>query len=301
MFNKFFKFLASKYKETVQYTFFVGTLTIGFSYFVACGAQMYKVSLEGDTSPPKSARVNQGENGDELLGIHAVHGWNILPVNVSVGQKFSSIQQKQVLAAMRLWEWAVGKQIFVYQGLDSSKDGDNYIDLYSSLDDRKNTFLMDLNWAKTKKKKEVLATTIWDTDTNDSRAIATADIRYNNEYYVFGNALVERSQGSRVIVDMFSLALHEIGHFLGLSHVNTVSDKDSVMNPSLFIGEGLTTRILSRGDIERIQTIYGCSGNACDINYLLDSQKDFQKKLEDEYQAGPGSGSSTSLSKISLN
>ena len=69
----------------------------------------------------------------------------------------------------------------------------------------------------------------------------------------------------RLVVDMESLALHELGHLLGLSHVDQSLDRYSIMNPSLLIGEGLITRNISRGDIARLQKIYGCAGTACDI------------------------------------
>ena len=72
---------------------------------------------------------------------------------------------------------------------------------------------------------------------------------------------------------MQSLAIHELGHLLGLAHVEEGVDPVSVMNPSLFIGEGLTARKLSRGDITRIQTIYGCEGSACDIDSLIEQQE----------------------------
>ena len=80
-----------------------------------------------------------------------------------------------------------------------------------------------------------------------------------------GDSYVERSTPSREVADMQSLATHEIGHKIGLAHVSPEEDPHSIMNPSLYIGEGLANRKLSRGDIERIQKIYGCEGAACDI------------------------------------
>jgi hypothetical protein len=69
---------------------------------------------------------------------------------------------------------------------------------------------------------------------------------------------------NREIVDMQSLALHEIGHLLGLSHVSPDIDSSSIMNPTLYIGTGLASRSLSLGDVERIQKIYSCEGKSCD-------------------------------------
>jgi hypothetical protein len=46
-------------------------------------------------------------------------------------------------------------------------------------------------------------------------------------------------------------------------------DSLSVMNPTLFIGEGLSNRRLSEGDIKRVQSIYGCEGIACNVEAVL--------------------------------
>jgi predicted Zn-dependent protease len=87
---------------------------------------------------------------------------------------------------------------------------------------------------------------------------------------LLGDSLQLTATESKEVVDMQSLALHELGHLLGLTHVESDIDQLSVMNPNLFIGEGLTTRKLSRGDVLRIQQIYGCDGEACDIDAVME-------------------------------
>ena len=147
-------------------------------------------------------------------------------------------------------------------------NGDSFTDLYSSLTDDINGQYLDDDWNKTKKPTYVLATTIWNNGP-DYSLITKADIRFNNEHYIIGNSLTNSASDTKEVVDMQSLALHELGHFLGLAHIDTDVDSLSIMNPSLFIGEGLTSRRLSRGDIERIQLVYGCEGKACDIEKLM--------------------------------
>ena len=68
---------------------------------------------------------------------------------------------------------------------------------------------------------------------------------------------------------MESLALHELGHLLGLSHVPADTDPYSIMNPTLYIGEGLANRKISKDDIELIQRVYGCEGDSCDVDALF--------------------------------
>ena len=167
---------------------------------------------------------------------------------------------------MRTWELAVGKKIFSFEGIHSQTDGDTFDDLYSSLDDSVNGHYLDNYWDKTGKPTYVLATTIWDNVGSDYKKIDTADIRFNGDFYVIGDSLTAVPEGQKQVVDMETLALHELGHLLGLAHVSPSVDYDSIMNPSLYIGEGLHNRILSVGDLTRIQKIYGCEGLACDVD-----------------------------------
>jgi len=114
-----------------------------------------------------------------------------------------------------------------------------------------------------------LATTIWDNDPNDPDKILTADIRFNSDFYNIGDSLSGKNPSEKEMVDMQTLALHELGHLLGLAHIDSSIDPQSIMNPSVFIGEGLANRRLSKGDIERIQKIYGCIGESCAVEKIL--------------------------------
>ncbi|KAL2892501.1 Metalloendoproteinase 4-MMP [Bienertia sinuspersici] len=71
---------------------------------------------------------------------------------------------------------------------------------------------------------------------------------------------------SRVAVDLESVALHEIGHLLGLAHSNV---KQSVMYPSLKPRE--KKLMLKFDDIEGVQHLYGSNPNFT-IGALLESE-----------------------------
>jgi len=252
-----------------------------FITFVACGSQLYQVSLHGDSGSRQSAtQRNSGSTGGALMGsgpegnadpksanfgLHAPGGWHTMPIHYRLDKSMPSQQIAQIQKAMHTWEIATGKTLFVFDGLHQGVTGNSFKDLYSSLDDEINGLYSDENWAKTGKPTVVLATTIWDNDTADASKILTADIRYNDAYYVFGDALVIKPLGSREVVDLQTVATHELGHFLGLIHVDANVDSHSIMVASLYIGQGLTTRAISAGDITRIQKIYGCSGTACNV------------------------------------
>ncbi|NBX16089.1 MAG: hypothetical protein EBR09_01860 [Proteobacteria bacterium] len=237
----------------------VSTLMGGF---VACGAQSYRISVHGADEDkidrPNTASSGSNLNVGSLKGVHSAAGWKrSLPIRFVTSSEINPEVVKQLQTAMKSWELAVGKQLFAYDGAETKKGAD-FRQLYEPLGDGKNGNYLDFNWFKaTGKSNTVLATTIWENSPQDPSAIVKADIRYNAEFYVFGNSLEEFSEGKRVIVDMESLALHELGHLLGLTHVKETEDKFSVMNPSLFIGEGMITRKLSNGDITRIRSVYG--------------------------------------------
>lgn len=193
-------------------------------------------------------------------------------------------QQKAGLeAAMKTWEIAVGKQLFQFSGVHENVDGDSFPNLYSSLGDAINGNYLDKDWRKTGKPDVVLATTIWNNSPGDAAAIDTADIRFNVQDYVLGDSLrikgqyVESTGQYMDPVDMQTLALHELGHLLGLTHVSSDNDPVSIMNPYVYIGDGLTNRHLSEGDIERIQKIYGCLGAACDVRRAIELVMEFTK------------------------
>ena len=255
---------------------YLGGLTgIGFifSSFVACGTGLYKVSVKEDFDSSKAASVMPAsvDKSSTLYGIHAPQGWQKLPIAFRFDPDLNENQKVQLMAAMKRWEWAVGKTIFSFDGIHQGVTGDTFKDLYSSLNDNVNGNYLDANWEKTQKPEYVLATTIWSNGV-DYATITKADLRFNEEYYVIGDSLEEKAQGKKEVVDMQSLALHELGHFLGLGHVEEDVDSLSIMNPTLFVGEGLTTRKLAKSDIERIQQIYGCQGDACNIDGLIKAQ-----------------------------
>jgi len=257
-------------KYALKYGFVVASILFLFANFVACGSQFYQVTMKDDFQEEKLSQEALDPNSQQY-GIHALNGWYELPINFRFGQNLNEVQKKALKTAMKSWEDAVGQTLFSYQGIHTGVTGDSFGDLYSSLNDNINGNYLDYNWKKTSKPTVVLATTIWNNLSTDRSQIADADIRFNDENYIIGDSLYMTGTDDKNIVDMESLALHELGHLLGLAHVEADVDPNSIMNPHLYIGEGLTSRKISRGDILRIQKIYGCEGNACDVDQIVEN------------------------------
>ena len=268
-----------------RYLLAAGAITAAFTNFIACGAQMYKASLKGDHQEPSETQAaNSTDPSSPEFGLHAPSGWTSLPIIYKSDATMSKVQLMAMQAAMHTWEVATGKTLFKYGGVHTSITGDSFSDLYSSLRDQVNGQYLDEHWKKTGKQTQVLATTIWNNPNNGYQSIDAADIRYNEENYFIADSLKESPIDQREIVDMQSLATHELGHFLGLAHVSEDYDNTSIMNPSIMIGVGLATRSLSVGDVKRIQKIYGCLGSACDAEAT--ARKILQAGLKSSSQSG---------------
>lgn len=247
----------------MRYLLVVSFIFALFSQFVACGSGFYRVPLDGDA---RETAVSQGRGpGSMLYGIHSAKGWE-LPIRYRLGAGVTDELEQQFNLAVATWEEAVGKRLFQYEGRHEEHTGDSFVGLREPLGDEVNGQYITHSWSNTDKATQVIATTIWNNG-RDREVIVGGDIRYNGEHFVLGDATDEDvvPDGEREVVDMESLALHELGHLLGLGHVSEEVDRYSVMNTQLFIGHGMTSRMLSPGDIARIQKIYGCEGAACEL------------------------------------
>lgn len=90
------------------------------------------------------------------------------------------------------------------------------------------------------------------TGTKSQGKIIHADILFNFKYFSFGD--VEQNPTDTQLVDLQSVLTHELGHFLGLGHIETSVDPISIMNPS--IRKTQSKRYLSNSDIVRVRQLY---------------------------------------------
>ena len=141
-------------KHFAQYTGLIIATTFVFGNFIACGSKMYQVSMEGDTNRGRTlGGTNQAlSSGDSTLEFTPQEA-GTLPIPYKFSANLTA--QRGLLAAMKTWEMAVGKKLFVVAGNDPKK-GDSFSDLYSSLNDTTNGYYQDDDWSKTGKSEMVL-------------------------------------------------------------------------------------------------------------------------------------------------
>jgi hypothetical protein len=265
----------------IKYLFAMSGMTVLFSQFIACGVELYQVDLLDDTicldAKPSFALTEDRKNEDpshRYYGLSSPNGWKTLPVKVWFSDDMSDAQIDAIRNAMATWENGIGQPgtLFAPQGRHNGVTGDSFLSAAGSLKDQYNGFYLDKDWQKIMavdhKTALSAATTVFQQCYGSAKRISEADIRYNEEFFIMGNTLTDQRSENRDIIDLESLALHELGHFLGLGHV--ASEGSSVMSPIIMRGEGMQSRIPSPKDLERIQKIYGCEGLACDIDAYLE-------------------------------
>jgi hypothetical protein len=265
----------------IKYICAVAGMTVLFSQFIACGVELYQLDLLDDVicldAKPSLALTDDKKEphpNDPYYGLSSPNGWETLPIKVWFSDDMTDSQIEAIGNAMATWENGIGQpgRLFAPQGRHDGITGDDFSSASGSLNDRHNGFYLDKDWQKIidmdNKTALSLATTVFQQCYGSAKRISEADIRYNEEFFIMGNSLIDQRSEDRDIIDLETLALHELGHFLGLGHVK---EKVSVMTPTIIKGEGMQFRIPSQKDLERIQKIYGCEGLACDIEAYLEA------------------------------
>src|SRR5690606_29253217 len=118
-----------------RYAVLVFAVLFVFTNFIACGSQLYQVSLDDDFESSKLPEEATNPNST-LYGIHASSGWNNLPIEYRFGAGMNDSQKYYLQKAMKSWEIAIGKPLFKFLGNHDGVSGDSFNDLYSSLKDK---------------------------------------------------------------------------------------------------------------------------------------------------------------------
>ncbi|MCY4444191.1 MAG: matrixin family metalloprotease [Proteobacteria bacterium] len=193
--------------------------------------------------------------------ILATDGWlDGLPIPIYISSEFDDSHVAILRNSMKMWEDAAGQDLFDYKGRIDDKGNDYIKEFRMSLKDMKNVMYV-ANFEKWDEKAAFYAGTTpmrltLVGDDLERGVLHTSDMYFNR----------------RSLWSLGHISLHEMGHFLGLGHVDVFEDPHSIMHAAFPIDMDLNGVILSKdpieavlseGDIKRLHQIYGCLGSAC--------------------------------------
>jgi len=157
--------------------------------------------------------------------------WATFPVRMYFSATFPPRFIPIVIRAGHTWETALNKKLFIFE--------EDRITGYATKDTKNGLYWESQKPMKATKEGETFIHFI-------GPQIHEADIVFNPQNFVFSESTPTLTE-----IDFESLAVHELGHLLGLEHIR---QEDSVMHPILFYG--VVRRKLNPLDIESIRKLY---------------------------------------------
>ncbi len=217
-------------------------------------------------------------SGDVNQPIIFANGWGQdfnYPITVDISTSINSENASLVTYiqnAVDTWNNAIGRTILTLRTGTVTKTGNDFKGLFLPLLEAYHALYYDQisggsgGWtSNTGKPSTTIATTIYSSKQN---TISNASIRFNRDTYYFGETTTDYNTSTQYVADMESIALHELGHLLGLGHATT--ETNSAMYPTISVGHSTVgsptyVRCVSLNDIDRIRSIYtgGTASTAC--------------------------------------
>lgn len=181
----------------------------------------------------------------------SVNTWNSVLTNITITLSRDTYDKETLLAKDRC------EDNYVLEADCDIEDPSNKlsefipVDFLKYLDDSIYSLSFPSEWnlrnSNGQLENDVLAITIYKYR-NSTKQMLHADIIFNPNYDF--STIQDNSK-----MDLETVLTHELGHFLGLQHIDENDDPNSIMNASIRYGQ--VKRSLSQGDVERVQARYG--------------------------------------------
>lgn len=198
----------------------------------------------------------------------AMH-WNLaaFPLNIKASTDFD-VTQRTLLNDMAV-EW----EDLGIQG-DASDDEDffsaspggtlstvvdpNYSNINSYRDNTLGIYLLN-NWPDSFSSSALAVTQLWGVRGDSGISLSHWDIFFNNDLYSFYTDPAGAGDDANAY-DMGTVALHELGHSIGLNHISNVPADNAVMYP--YLGINTVKRELRDCDLRAISDNYNFAADA---------------------------------------
>jgi len=190
---------------------------VSIVFAIAVAALTQACGKKANPQPEPACHFQQNSYGQRV-------SWSITPVTMYADLSLTSDQVTSLQDAMDIWNKALsdhrgGKPLFVFGGVLQSQvglktDGQNVVSVTS-------------NWTGDSTEQAETLLTWADT------MITEADIRVNGLKPLSASDVTQSNE-----IDMVALFVHELGHVLGLVHIQPSEDEPyTVMNPYLARGD----------------------------------------------------------------
>lgn len=169
------------------------------SIFLGCG-RVPKVGPETET---KLATPSEKDCGFVQNSYGQRVSWKqSFPVKIYVDSNFPLEYDKVLATAAQKWENILGKTLFTFERLKQASIPGK---------DNQNVFYWMTTWTESDKSLQAMSTLSW-----ANNQLVEADIKIDAQYYSYYTS----SPASNTDIHLESLLVHELGHVLGLKHVN---------------------------------------------------------------------------------
>lgn len=220
---------------------------------------------------------------------NAAMSWNMgaFPLNIKASSSFSAANRALLNDMAVEWE-DLGVQGNAADDMDfftastggtlTSVADPGYSNINSYRDSTLGIYLLS-NWPNDFSSSALAVTQLWGIRSGSSIAITHFDIFYNDDLYDFYTNPADAGTVANTY-DMGTIALHELGHSLGLNHISYVPSNSSVMYP--YLGISTVKRTLRDCDLRALSDLYGWSTDStlCPHSIEPDSQKELNPAVQ---------------------